>query len=374
MNKPVYTFFLPQFHECDFNNEWWGQGFTEWNNVKNSIKLFNGHDQPRIPLNGYFDLNNVNELNEQAYLAKSNGVNGFIFYHYWSKGKRPLGKVLDTFLANKSININFALSWANHSWTKTWSNNRGSLNTLFKQEYDNDNSNHFDFIAKCMLDDRYITINNKKLFVIYDYNDIPNIQEFIFNLRNYFTKQYKIDIHLVATVTGWNKNIKKLTLFDAIIISQPANAFHSPLNIFENKTKTVSLKTRLKSMPHFIKWSFYLLQDFKISKPRFFNYKDVVNKVLNQVSFTKFPLSISLKIYHSCFIDWDNTPRYKNRATIIKNFDLNIFEEQFQKIYLTQDIIFIYAWNEWGEGMYLQGDTLHKNKRLEIIKKIVTQH
>ena len=374
MNKPVYTFFLPQFHECDFNNEWWGKGFTEWNNVKNSIKLFNDHDQPKVPLNGYFDLNNVNELNEQANLAKSNGVNGFIFYHYWSKGKRPLGKVLDTFLANKSININFALSWANHSWTKTWSNHRGSLNTLFKQEYDNDNSNHFDFIAKCMLDGRYITINNKKLFVIYDYNDIPNIQEFIFNLRNYFTKQYKIDIHLVATVTGWNKNIEKLTLFDAIIISQPANAFHSPLNIFQNKTKEVSLKTRLKSMPHFIKWFFYLLQDFQISKPRIFNYKYVVNKVLNQVSFTKFPLSISLKIYHSCFIDWDNTPRYKKRATIIKNFDLNIFEEQFKKIYLTQDIIFIYAWNEWGEGMYLQEDTLHQNKRLEIIKKIVTQH
>ena len=374
MNKPVYTFFLPQFHECDFNNEWWGKGFTEWNNVKNSIKLFNDHDQPKVPLNGYFDLNNVNELNEQANLAKSNGVNGFIFYHYWSKGKRPLGKVLETFLANKSININFALSWANHSWTKTWSNHRGSLNTLFKQEYDNDNSNHFDFIAKCMIDERYIAIDGKKLFIIYDYNDIPNIQEFIFNLRNYFTKQYKIDIHLVATVTGWNKNIEKLTLFDAIIISQPANAFHSPLNIFQNKTKEVSLKTRLKSMPHFIKWFFYLLQDFQISKPRIFNYKYVVNKVLNQVSFTKFPLSISLKIYHSCFIDWDNTPRYKKRATIIKNFDLNIFEEQFKKIYLTQDIIFIYAWNEWGEGMYLQEDTLHQNKRLEIIKKIVTQH
>ena len=148
MNKPVYTFFLPQFHECDFNNEWWGKGFTEWNNVRNSKKLFNNHDQPKIPLNGYFDLNNVNELTDQANLAKSHGINGFIFYHYWSKGQRPLGKVLDTFLANKVINIDFALSWANHSWTKTWTNNRGSLNTLFKQEYEIDNTNHFDFIAK----------------------------------------------------------------------------------------------------------------------------------------------------------------------------------------------------------------------------------
>lgn len=371
MNKPVYTFFLPQFHECDFNNEWWGKGFTEWNNVRNSKKLFNNHDQPKIPLNGYFDLNSVNELTEQANLAKSHGINGFIFYHYWSKGQRPLGKVLDTFLANKVINIDFALSWANHSWTKTWTNNRGSLNTLFKQEYEFDNNNHFDFIAKCMIDERYIAIDGKKLFIIYDYNDIPNLKEFIINFRHYFKRIHKIDIYIVATVTGWSKNIEKLNLFDAAIISQPGNAFHSPSNIFDNKIKNISLKTRLKSMPNYIKWIFYLFQDLKIKKPRFYNYKDVVNNLLKQINFTKFPMNNTIKLYHSCFIDWDNTPRYKKRATIIKNFDLNIFENQLKQIYSSQEIIFIYAWNEWGEGMYLQGDAKYKNQKLEIVKKVV---
>jgi len=371
MNKPVYTFFLPQFHECDFNNEWWGKGFTEWNNVRNSKKLFNNHDQPKIPLNGYFDLNNVNELTDQANLAKSHGINGFIFYHYWSKGQRPLGKVLDTFLANKVINIDFALSWANHSWTKTWTNNRGSLNTLFKQEYEIDNTNHFDFIAKCMIDERYISIDGKKLFIIYDYNDIPNLKEFISNLRNYFTNKHKIDIYIVATVTGWSKKIEKLNLFDAIIISQPSNAFHSPSNIFDNKLINIRLKTRLKSMPNFIKWFFYLLDDLKIKKPRFFDFKDVVDNLYEQIKYTNFPLSNKLKLYHSCFIDWDNTPRYKKRATIIKNFDLNVFENQLKKIYNSQEIIFIYAWNEWGEGMYLQPDIKYKYQKLEVIKKVV---
>ena len=192
----ILALYLPQFHRVKENDEWWGEGFTEWTAVKDAMPFFNGHYQPRRPLNdNYYDLMEKKTMRWQARLMKEYGIDGMCMYHYWFKdGRRILEKPAENLLEWKDINMPFCFCWANMTWARTWSNIRNSAvwankyegeskeiddGILLEQKYGGllDWKEHFKYLLPFFKDERYIKKDNKPVFVLYKTELIDCLEE-----------------------------------------------------------------------------------------------------------------------------------------------------------------------------------------------------
>ena len=234
------AFFLPQFHSIKENDKWWGKGFTEWTNVKKSRPLFEGHYQPRIPIEkkkylGYYKLTNPKILKKQVELAKSHGIYGFGFYYYWFSGKTLLEKPLLIFLKNKDIIFKFLLIWANENWTRTWDGKEKSI--LIKQRYNkNDPSKFIKDIKKYIIDKRYIKIDKKPVIGIYEPTKILNLNETIFIWREK-AKEYGIgEIYILVSLNNHHiEEFNSKQLFNGIYQFFPRDPFFESKFIYNSQ-------------------------------------------------------------------------------------------------------------------------------------------
>ena len=84
---------------------------------------------------------------------------------------------------------------------------------------------------------------------------------------------------------------------------------------------------------------------------------------------------IDEKIFPGAFVNWDNTPRYGARGSFYGNYSVEKFEKYLEmqiihsrRIY-KKEMLFLFAWNEWGEGGYLEPDIQENYARLKAVKK-----
>ena len=81
------------------------------------------------------------------------------------------------------------------------------------------------------------------------------------------------------------------------------------------------------------------------------------------------------KMIPGAFVDWDNTPRYKSYSSICYGYQAEKFEKYLTKQIIRakevyhKDLLFLFAWNEWGEGGYLEPDEIEGYGRLEALKR-----
>ena len=85
-------------------------------------------------------------------------------------------------------------------------------------------------------------------------------------------------------------------------------------------------------------------------------------------------ISSEENVFSGAFTGFDNTPRNGMRGTIITGANPKIFRNNLKKLLKKSfvrgsEYVFINAWNEWGEGMYLEPDEENGYAYLEAVKE-----
>ena len=372
----IIPLYLPQFHTIPENDEWWGKGFTEWVNVREAKPLFEGHNQPRVPLNNnYYDLSDIETLKWQCRIAKEYGIYGFCMYHYWFNGHLLLEKPMEMLLAHPEIDIKYCISWANHDWTDAWKASNRQPKVLIAHNFDDakDWVDHFNYLLPFFKDPRYMTENNKPLMVIY----IPNIIRKLKKMLDVWSQMARDNgfdglTFIYQSAASSFDNSWDHSLFDYGVEMNPGYVG------LANRQKNSSFFPKLMKYSHEIKRFLHirrsLLPQKKITEVSKADYDYTWQRILELR-----PLSNAPKMIPCAFTDWDNTPRHKERGYLFQGVTPAKFKSYFKQLidntknFYDTDMIFVFAWNEWAEGGYLEPDEKNGFAFLEAIKECLSE-
>ncbi len=336
----VIAFYLPQFHAVPENDAWHGAGFTEWNVAARSRPLFPGHDQPHLPADlGFYDLRVPEVRERQARLARQAGISGFLYYHYWFGGRRMLERTFSEVLRSGRPDFPFALCWANESWFRRWQQESDEL--LLEQTYDEaDDVEHIRWLIAAFRDPRYIRVRGRPLLAVY---------------RPHLLAAPKVSIDL------WREECAAAGVAEPWLVA------------FETDTEMGDpAELGFDASAEFVPHGLNLLAE-PLERPAgmdvagtVYDYTATAAAYLGRPSaeWTRYPCVVT---------GWDNTPRRPDgNAIILHGSTPEAYRAWLSEAIARQarsegahGIVFVNAWNEWGEGAHLEPDVAHGRAYLD---------
>ena len=350
----LYAFYLPQFHPIKENNEWWGEGFTEWTNVRPAQPLYDGHYQPHEPDPdgglGYYDLRETSEvMSRQIELAKNYGVEGFCFYFYWFAGHRLLETPLLNLLEDTSLDVPFCLCWANENWSRRWDGNDTDI--LMAQDHSAEDDIAFiSYVSKYLKDPRYRRIDGKPVLLVYRPIELPNAKDTAKRWRKWCRQNGVGDIYLAYTQSFENNDPRDYG-FDGAVEFPPNNS--APPDLTDSITPLSD-----EFCGKVYDWDIFPTRSDNMASP-------------------DYPL------FRSVCPAWDNTARRKQGGAVFKNSTpdryrhwlSNVLAETTARIKnQSERLVFINAWNEWAEGAHLEPDARYGHAYLEATRTALIEN
>ena len=339
----VIAFYLPQFHRIPENDTWWGEGFTEWTNVRRARPNFAGHLQPHSPAElGYYDLTDADVRERQAQLAREHGVDAFCYYHYWFGGRRLLEQPLDAVLASGKPDFPFCVCWANENWTRRWDGLDREI--LMAQRYSaSDACALIDSLLPLFRDRRYVRVDGRPLLVVYKVADLPDPAGTVALWRERCAAAGERDPYLAAVQRHALDDPSRFG-FDASVEFPPIG--HAAESIVA-KLADVEPSFRGSAFGYANLAADYLMRP----RPAFRTFRGVT------------PM-------------WDNTPRRQRDGMILVGSSPERFGAwtthalaQTRLRHAGESrLLFVNAWNEWAEGNHLEPDAVHGRRYLEALR------
>lgn len=368
MKVRIIALYLPQFHPIPENDLWWGPGFTEWINVVRAKPLFRGHRQPRIPADlGFYDLRLSETREQQARLARAAGIEGFCYYHYWfGGGKQLLERPFNEVVASGKPDFPFCICWANHTWSnKTWRRTsalqRDGL--MVEQTYPGreDDTAHFLSLLDAFRDRRYMTVDGKLLFTIYDPLGFPHVGDFIELWQRlaaehglpgfYFVGMTPSTLSFKITPDGKRQPAMPNLKSSAEIYNHVLSLRFDAVNSFGKRRGEMLYEGKVKNIAKAVMRRMGLpagsqCYDYERTVANFFAPEDAWENV--------FPTILP---------QWDRSPRVASADGVYVNVTPEKFGRHIRRamdiVSRKEDehrIIYLKSWNEWGEGNYVEPD------------------
>lgn len=380
MKPRIIGLYLPQYHPIPENDEWWGKGFTEWTNVAKAKPLFRGHYQPRIPADlGFYDLRLPEVREQQAELAREAGLEGFCYYHYWfGNGRQLLERPFNEVLASGKPDFPFCLCWANHDWTsKTWQkgNNFRRDSMIMKMEYSKeDYVRHFNYVLPAFRDPRYITVDGKPLFAVWAPHHIPDAREFIDLWQQLARENGLPGIHFVGHTDNASKGLPGQAA-DYYSADKAKEYYQAVLDLGFDAVMSSGYRRAVALLQGKTRMMWRMLSG-KTFAPTY-SKMDYSRLMANYYV----PEDAGENIYPTLLPQWDRTPRAGKNSEIVVDSTPDRFQETVETaIELIRQkepehqLLFLKAWNEWGEGDYVEPDQKFGHGWLQAIRNAIDKN
>ena len=219
---------------------------------------------------------------------------------------------------------------------------------------EDDYISHFNTMLPAFKDERYIKVDGKCLFVIYNPLDNESIYRQMLPLWQKLAKKNGLNgFYFVGkSDKGRLRNEILASGYDAVY-NDAVHNIHHMLPLW--KKIMIEISQRL----------------FK--RPQVYQYKDAIKYMVGEEERDENSIPVIAP-------NWDHTPRSGNRGILFHNCLPKYFEKLVKyTIDIVKNkqpehqIVFIKAWNEWGEGNYMEPDIKYGHGYLKVLRKVIIE-